>query len=105
MENEIKILKFIRDHDELTREEILIKLDSIFEKDGRIFQHLLNQGFISLIRKRGRIGQLKLNIDPLGITTNGIKHLETRIPKFIKSYVPVFISCIALFISIIAILK
>lgn len=105
MKNEIKILKFIRDHDELTREEILIKLDFIFEKDGRIFQHLLNQGFVSLIRKHGRVGELRLDIDPLGITTNGIKHLENRIPKFIKSYVPVFISGIALFISIIAILK
>ncbi len=39
------------------------------------------------------------------ITTNGIKHLENRIPKFIKFSFPIIISITALLISIIAIIK
>lgn len=105
MKNEIKILKFIQDHNDLKAKEICNSLNINYEESMPVFRHLENQRFITLIRGHGRIGPLMHNTDPFGITTNGVKHLENRIPNFVKSYLPIFISIVALLISIIAFTK
>jgi len=102
LKNELKILKFIRNNDGLKKKDILNKLNITAKSDG-VFHHLKNQGLITLIRDVGRVGPLMMDVDPVGITTNGIKYLENRIPNFIKSYLSLFISSAALIISIIAI--
>ena len=70
----------------------------------RIIRHLRNQELVVLYREEGRVGVLHLEADPVTITTNGIKHLENRIPVFIKSYVPRVISIVALAVAIVALI-
>ena len=105
MKHEIKILIFIRDNMSLKIKEICSRLNIDYEKSASVFRHLENQEFIALVRGEGRIGPLRSTTDPYGITTNGIKHLEQRIPQKIKFWSPVILSTIAIIIAIIALFQ
>ncbi len=102
MKNEIKILKEIRKHQSQKAREICTSLDIDYEESMPVIRHLTNQGFITLVQPLEQIGSLVDWRDPYDITTNGIKHLENRIPKFVKSYIPIIFSSIALGISILS---
>ena len=106
LKNEIKILRFLQRQDQPSEiKEICDRLNLPDKKQVmRVLYHLQNQGFAALYRRHGRMGVLRLEIDPVDITTAGIKHLENRVPNWLKSYMPIGIAIIALGVSIIALI-
>lgn len=111
MKNEIKVLKQIKKYREKHKdrcqsaEEICMDLKLDYDKTIAVFRHLENQGFVVAINRPNFAGQPEIDHDLVGITTNGIIHLERRIPKKIRFYAPLVISSIAVIISIIALFK
>ena len=104
MKNEVKILKFLYKYKKpIEVQEICDHLDLVKNEEVMmILRHLINQKLVTLYRNDGRMGDLCLEVDPVAITTNGIRRLENRIPTFVKSYVPILISLAALAVAIAA---
>ena len=104
MKNEIKILKFLSKYKKpIERQGICDHLGLVKNEElMMILQHLINQGLVTLYRNNGRLGVLRLEVDPVTITTKGIRRLENRIPTFVKSYVPILISLAALAVATVA---
>lgn len=105
LKNEIKILKEIRKNQTKKAKEICTSLDIDYDESMPVIRHLTNQGFIILVHLPGYVGPLLDWRDQYDITTNGIKHLENRIPKFVKSYIPIIFSSMAIGISILSYYK
>ena len=111
MKNERKILKYLKkyaEEDESPQrfKDICIKLEiDLSEKTMRIFRHLENQGFILPFRPPNFAGPAIIEREPIAITTNGIIYLEEWLPKKIRFYTPVIISCFALVVAFMAYLK
>ena len=111
MKNEIKVLKQIKKYREKhndqcqSAKEICIDLKLDYDKTIAVFRHLENQGFVIAVHRSRSTGDPEIDCDLVGITTNGIIHLEKRIPEKIRFYAPIVISSIAVIISIIALFK
>ena len=111
MKNERKILKYVAKFRQKTPDQaqtaqnICDELNIDFETNIAVFRHLENQGLAIPIGVHGRVGPLSVEIDPIGITTDGIKNVENYWYKKIKSWTPLIFSLIAIIISNVALFR